>query len=656
MNFAGSYEPVTSLLLTWTAKATVLLGLAFIAALLLRRRSAALRHRIWALAIVGSLALPVVALVIPSWHVLSAPAGMAANVSQTVIVTSVVAPPQVSVAPGRGLDTEALVGAALLIWALGTMFIACRLLAGFARLWRISAYSKRVPENACIVLDELCAVFGVRRKIRLLESANAATMPMTWGIFRPRIVLPADAADWDDERRRIVLSHELAHVSRADWPLQICAETLRTCFWFHPLAWIAANQMRQESERACDDAVLNSGITAPEYASQLLALAKALKAPSWRFSLALAIARPSNLERRFAALLDRSVSRNPLSRRAGVLATFCGACVLLPVAALTLSAEAPIQTRTGVSTPQTAIFALSHGQAAAGSGLMRSGKQSTSRAAPPRRVSGVEPKMAAISSEARPNDGQAMAAVQASAPGVVGSISGTVGDPSGAIVAGAQVALTDVVTGQQQQIKANAAGEFNFSNLIPDNYELTVSQPGFQVYKQTIQLSPNEALSLSELLLSVGAVAQTVEVSASRSGSAGARAVPSGMVPVSACPASLQTAQVLYKNPEQPQPGPPPTRIRVRVGGNVQFAKLVQQTMPIYPDAARSAGIQGTVVMNAIIGKDGTLLSACVASGSPSLAKSALDAVSQWHYSPALLNGEPVEVMTEIQVVFTLRD
>ena len=60
--------------------------------------------------------------------------------------------------------------------------------------------------------------------------------------------------------------------------------------------------------------------------------------------------------------------------------------------------------------------------------------------------------------------------------------------------------------------------------------------------------------------------------------------------------------------------------------------------------------------MNAIIGKDGTLLSTCVASGPPLLAQSALDAVGQWRYSPTLLNGEPVEVMTEIQAIFTLRD
>lgn len=651
MNFAGNYEPLAAFLLVWTAKATVLLGLAWVISFALRRRSAALRHRVWAIAIISSLALPVISLVIPAWHVFSAPSASATNISQTMVVTNVAEPLPVAVVPESRFDTEAFVGVGLLVWTLGTILVAFRLLVGLARLWRISVYSKRLPENACAALDELRALFGIRRKVRLLEAPGAAMMPMTWGIFRPRIVLPSDAGEWEGERRRIVLSHELAHVARNDWPLQICAEAMRACFWFHPLAWIAANQMRQESERACDDAVLNSGIAAREYASQLLALAQTLKAPGWRFSLALAIARPSNLERRFAAMLDSSISRSPLSRTTGIFATVLGACLLLPVAALTLSAEGPVQARSGISAPETASLVLPHSEAATASALLTSeNHQSTLPAVTPRHLSGVEPKPTAISPE-RQISAQSPATTQTSAPGAVGSISGTVGDPSGARVPRAVVTLMDITTGQQEQATASDAGEFAFSSVIPDNYELSVQQPGFKVYKQQIQLSPNEGLKLPELLLSVGAVTQTVEVSASRTGS-GSHSVPSGMVTVSACPASLQAAQLAYKNPVQPGPAPS----RIRVGGNVESARLVQQTLPIYPDAARAAGVQGTVVMNAIIGKDGTLLSACVASGPPSLARSALDAVSQWRYSPTLLNGEPVEVMTEIQAIFTLRD
>jgi beta-lactamase regulating signal transducer with metallopeptidase domain len=82
---------------------------------------------------------------------------------------------------------------------------------------------------------------------------------------------------------------------------------LQSCNWFHPLAWIAAHSLRQESERACDDSVLNCGIEVSEYAGQLLDLARTLENPSRDWSTALAIARPSYLERRLMAMLNPSI-------------------------------------------------------------------------------------------------------------------------------------------------------------------------------------------------------------------------------------------------------------------------------------------------------------------------------------------------------------
>jgi protein TonB len=90
------------------------------------------------------------------------------------------------------------------------------------------------------------------------------------------------------------------------------------------------------------------------------------------------------------------------------------------------------------------------------------------------------------------------------------------------------------------------------------------------------------------------------------------------------------------------------------VGGNVQQAKLVRQPRPVYPPLAKQARIQGVVRLNAIIGRDGAIQNLQVASGHPLLVPSALDAVKQWVYQPTLLNGEPVEVITQIDVNFTL--
>ena len=655
MSSFGRYEPLTAFVLAWMAKATVLLAVAWIVSFVLRHRSAALRHRIWAIGIVGSLALPLVSLAIPAWHVIAARPVTPLAVSQTAIAMNTVDPPPMSIAPSSRWDTETLVGAALLLWALGAALVALRLAIGFAHLWRISSYSRRAAENACAAADELRASFGIRRKVLLLESANVAMMPMTWGVFRPTIVLPAGTDEWDGERRRIVLSHELAHVRRDDWIVQVCAEALRACFWFHPLAWIAAKCLRQESERACDDAVLNSGIAAPAYATQLLGLAQSLKAPRWRFSLALALARPSNLERRFEAMLDSSLSRRPLSRRAGVVAALLGACLLLPVAALTLSAETPRHAATGVLAPEAAPTVLPQDQTATTSASLRGDNQPTLRAPTPRRFSEAEPKPAVPSEERHTSDAQSAATAAPGEPSPVGGISGTIGDPGGARVPRASVTLTDIATGQQEQVTAGEVGEFSFANLIPESYRLTVKQPGFKDYSQEVRVFPGAQMNLREILLSIGDISQVITVSASRIGPADARTgiMNTPDVVSVACPATpQQSAQPVYKNPVQP--GPPPTRIRV--GGMVEMAKLTQQTLPIYPAAARAAGMQGTVVLNGIIGKDGTLLSACVVSGPGLLARSAFDAISQWRYSPVLLNGEPVEALTQIGVVFMLEN
>ena len=94
----------------------------------------------------------------------------------------------------------------------------------------------------------------------------------------------------------------------------------------------------------------------------------------------------------------------------------------------------------------------------------------------------------------------------------------------------------------------------------------------------------------------------------------------------------------------------------VRVGGNVQSAKLIKHPAPKYPAIAKSARIQGTVVLQAIIGKDGAVRNLTVVSAaSPLLVSSATDAVKQWVYQPTLLNQEPVEVITEITVNFALQ-
>jgi protein TonB len=108
-----------------------------------------------------------------------------------------------------------------------------------------------------------------------------------------------------------------------------------------------------------------------------------------------------------------------------------------------------------------------------------------------------------------------------------------------------------------------------------------------------------------------------------------------------------------------PPPPPPPkaaTPKRIRVGGQVEAAKLIFQPKPEYPPLAKMARIQGTVRLEAVISRDGTIQDLKMLNGHPLLVKSAIEAVSRWRYQPTLLNGEPVEVVTEIDVNFTLAE
>jgi len=111
-----------------------------------------------------------------------------------------------------------------------------RLIVGLARLVWISARAKPLFDDGWTrTALELSKSFKIERPVRLLECGHPAAMPLTWGILRPLVIFPSASADWPEDRRRIVLSHELAHIARGDWFLQACAELARAFYWFHPL-------------------------------------------------------------------------------------------------------------------------------------------------------------------------------------------------------------------------------------------------------------------------------------------------------------------------------------------------------------------------------------------------------------------------------------
>src|SRR5262249_1829960 len=144
------------------------------------------------------------------------------------------------------------------------------------------------------LISKISGELGIRRDVRVLQCTDETAMPVTWGVLQPVILLPAAASSWGEERKKIVVCHELAHIVRWDWAWQMLAELACAAYWFHPFVWLAARRIRQESESACDDLVLQSGVAANQYAHELLELARALKNSGRAWSTALALTRRSH--------------------------------------------------------------------------------------------------------------------------------------------------------------------------------------------------------------------------------------------------------------------------------------------------------------------------------------------------------------------------
>ena len=239
MHWLGTPELTLSFLIGCTVKATLVLTLAASVARASRNGSAAMRHHAWALGIACSLALPILTLLLPSWH--SATLGNAAKLWGTGHAAGESA--NFQKLPSTVIDAAAasplagqLVRLILFAWALGALFIAVKLFTGLLRLAWVSARSTAVSdEHWAQMLSSQCARLGITRSVKILLSPDPASMPLTWGFVRPCILLPAGAMEWPDERQRTVLSHELAHIARHDWLAQICGEVTRAIYWFHPL-------------------------------------------------------------------------------------------------------------------------------------------------------------------------------------------------------------------------------------------------------------------------------------------------------------------------------------------------------------------------------------------------------------------------------------
>ena len=150
------------------------------------------------------------------------------------------------------------------------------------------------------------------RSVKTFKS-NRRVVPTVFGFLRPYIVVPVNWRVWSDEQRACILLHELAHIKRRDLATQFVGRLAVMMYWFNPMAWYAAKQLRQERELACDDCVLMVGQRASDYAEQLLQTLKMYRTD--RMTLGIAMAHSARLDHRILAILDQTRRRLPMNTR-----------------------------------------------------------------------------------------------------------------------------------------------------------------------------------------------------------------------------------------------------------------------------------------------------------------------------------------------------
>jgi TonB family protein len=441
-----------SLLVDAAIKTSLILLFALMAVFLLRRRSAAMRHWLLAVAIACVAIAPLLTPVAPSWQMrldflswpsevgLSSPAGHLAGSARRVRTQQGAAfeAPSTARADEAVAATTGGLSAPLRLVRAAYVIVAalnlCVLLAGLGRLARLAAGARPLIGGPWAEMArEIARDCGLRREVVLLQSDHPSLL-MTWGVFRPKLFLPAGARNWSRHRMQIVLGHELAHVRRGDWLVQISADLLRCVYWFNPLLWITCRRLRFEGEKACDDAVLTGGVEGSTYASHVLDLARTRVRSGRASATALAMVNRSGLERRIHAMLNARLDRRPLTRTSRLLIAIVLSSITLPV-----------------------------------SGLCAAGQASPGR------------------------------------------FSGWIVDQTGAAIADATVSAIDAQTATTQETSTDTRGYFEYVGLPAGDYRVEVAARGFAPSRAIVRLEAGSLIQRN-IRLQLGSVRETVTV------------------------------------------------------------------------------------------------------------------------------------------------
>lgn len=500
-----------------------------------------------------------------------------------------------------------LIGIVLAIIAAGATIRFAVLALGLGRLRRYRRNSTFVPG----AFEQLQRRLGVFADIQV--SAEVAG-PVTFGFLRPVILLP-EACLNDDS----IACHELVHVRRSDWLFTVIEECILSVFWFHPAMWWMVSEIQLAREEAVDREVVSLLNSRDQYLESLLALA------STRAGFDLAPASPflrkRHLQKRVAALL-KEISMSKF-RLTSSLAAFA--------AVLTLTAWLGVRSFPLQAAPQQESDSSNIMVHAGSLQFLHLDRANYPKEARDKRIEGTVVLEISLSE------------------------TGTVTDAR-------------VLSGPEELRRAALAWalEWHFAHdtqlptkaQVSVEYKLPVAEPAAGTL-----LAPSDELAKLDSLMLFVPPALKQKLDSRIALHAGDRITQSSLNELVATLGEVDEHLRASVFPNKDKTGSS-IRVwldngseapkRIRVGGNVQAANIIQKTQPIYPADAKAQRIQGQVKFNVVIGKDGTVQSITLLSGEPVLAAAAKEAVRKWVYKPTLLNGDPVEVVTTIDVNFTL--
>jgi TonB family protein len=606
-------------LLLWSLQATAILAVAALAQRCIRSARPAARLALWQTALLATLLLPI----LRPWQ------------QEAVTITPVAAPGVVDVAtssaPALPLRSKPTPTQALEYLLLAG--VALRLANLALGLFRLRRYRRDASP------------FHTRthwhNDAEILIS-DAVPSPVTFGFLNPVILLPGHFASLEKPLQETILYHEILHVRRHDWLFAVAEETLRALLWFHPAIWWTIREIHLAREEAVDREVVETLNARETYVDALLAIAGTPLGRQW--SPAPFFIRRKQLKHRVISIF-REVT---MSKKSSVSAFLAGACALaiscwLITEALPLKA-APQGVMDGPGvTVDTNGARLIHRSPVEFPFQTKIGGTVVAQVKTDANGNVVDATITSGPDELRKPVLQALLDWHFTHDSASSTrqITVTFTPPPAPPALAVPAANVAPITVAQAPMILSEITVFGLSDAERDQLlaQLPV-HPG----------DPYTPNARAEVLRIVKAFDEHMTVGMT------SKLQPDGTRQTSLTIALPGPSLMPVPTTQTAPPNLPAPAGSVRVGGAVAAQNLINQTKPVYPPLAKAARIQGTVKFQATIGKDGTVQNLQLISGAPLLVQAALQAVQQWVYKPTLLNGQPVEIVTTIDVNFTLSE